>query len=77
MLETDRQTDRQTDRDREREREREAERERDRDRDRERERELADQTFYLTQYTDTWPTSPSADPISPGVWQGRYWSVDF
>ena len=34
--------------------------------------EVADQTFYLTQsqYTDTWPTSPSADPITPGAWQG-------
>ena len=31
--------------------------------------EVADQTFYLTQsqYTDTGPTSPSADPISPGA----------
>ena len=28
--------------------------------------EVADQTFYLTQsqYTDTGPTSPSADPIT-------------
>ena len=34
--------------------------------------EDADQTFYLTpsQYTDTGPTSPSADPITPGAWQG-------
>ena len=32
--------------------------------------EAADQTFYLTQsqYTDTGPTSPSTDPITPGVW---------
>ena len=32
--------------------------------------EVADQTFYLTQsqYTDTGPTSPSADPITPLVW---------
>ena len=30
--------------------------------------EAADQTFHLTQsqYTDTGPTSPSADPITPG-----------
>ena len=30
--------------------------------------EVADPTFYLTQsqYTDTGPTSPSADPITPG-----------
>ena len=30
--------------------------------------EVADQTFYLTQsqYTDTGPTSPRADPITPG-----------
>ena len=35
--------------------------------------EVADPTFYLTQsqYTDTGPTSPSADPITPGAWQGR------
>ena len=34
--------------------------------------EAADQTFHLTQsqYTDTGPTSPSADPITPGAWQG-------
>ena len=37
--------------------------------------EVADQTFYLTQsqYTDTGPTSPSADPITPGAWQGSHW----
>ena len=31
-------------------------------------KEVADQTCYLTQpqYTDTGPTSPNADPISPG-----------
>ena len=41
--------------------------------------EVADQTFYLTQsqYTDTWPTSPSADPITPGAWQGSHWSAIF
>ena len=41
--------------------------------------EVADQTFYLTQsqYTDTGPTSPSADPISPGAWQGNHWSANF
>ena len=35
--------------------------------------EVADQTFHLTQsqYTDTGPTSPSADPIMPGAWHGR------
>ena len=34
--------------------------------------EVADQTFHLTlsQYTDTGPASPSADPITPGPWQG-------
>ena len=39
--------------------------------------EAADQTFHLTQsqYTDTGPTSPSADPITPGVWQGSHWSA--
>ena len=32
--------------------------------------EVADPTFYLSQsqYTDTEPTSPSADPITPGAW---------
>ena len=41
--------------------------------------EVADQTFYLTQsqYTDTGPTSPSADPIMPGAWQGSHWSANF
>ena len=41
--------------------------------------EVADQTFHLTQsqYTDTGPTSPSADPITPGAWQGSHWSVNF
>ena len=36
--------------------------------------EAADQTFYLTQsqYTDTGPTSPSADPITPGAWQDSH-----
>ena len=34
--------------------------------------QVADQAFHLTQspYTDTGPTSPSTDPITPGVWQG-------
>ena len=34
--------------------------------------EVADQTSYLTQsqYTDTGPASPSADPITPGTWKG-------
>ena len=41
--------------------------------------EVADQTFHLTQsqYTDTGPTSPSADPIMPGAWQGSHWSANF
>ena len=41
--------------------------------------EVADQTFRLTQsqYTDTGPTSPSTDPITPGAWQGSYWSANF
>ena len=40
---------------------------------------VADQTFYLTQsqYTDTRPTSPSTDPITPGAWQGSHWSANF
>ena len=40
--------------------------------------EVADSTFYLTQsqYTDTGPTSPSADPITPGGWQGSHRSAN-
>ena len=43
------------------------------------EMEVADPTFYLTQsqYTNTGPTSPSADPITPGAWQGSHWSANF
>ena len=35
-------------------------------------------SFYLTQsqYTDTGPTSPSFDPITPGAWQGSHWSAN-
>ena len=41
--------------------------------------EAADHTFHLTQsqYTDTGPTSPSTDPITPGAWQGSHWSANF
>ena len=41
--------------------------------------EVADQTFYLTrsQYTDAGPTSPSADSVTPGAWQGTHWSASF
>ena len=40
---------------------------------------VADQTFHLTQsqYTDTGPTSPSTDPLTPGAWQGSHWSANF
>ena len=43
------------------------------------ETEVADPTFHLTQsqYTDTGPTSPSADPITPGAWQGNHRSANF
>ena len=43
------------------------------------EMQVADQTFHLTQsqYTDTGPPSPSADPITPGAWQGSHWSANF
>ena len=43
------------------------------------ETEVADSTFYLTQsqYTDTRPTSPSGDPITPGAWQGSHWGANF
>ena len=41
--------------------------------------EVADLTLHLTQsqYNDTGPTSPSTYPITPGAWQGSYWSVNF
>ena len=41
--------------------------------------EVADPTLHLTRswYTDTGPTSPSADPITPGAWQGSHWSANF
>ena len=41
--------------------------------------EAADHNFHLTQsqYTDTGSTSPSADPITPGAWQGSHWSANF
>ena len=34
---------------------------------------------YVTQsqYTDTWPTSPSADPVTPGAWQRSHLSTNF
>ena len=41
--------------------------------------EVADQTSHPTQsqYTDARPTSPSADPLTPGAWQGSHWSANF
>ena len=41
--------------------------------------EVADLTFHLTQsqYTDSRLTTPSADPIAPGAWQGSHWSANF
>ena len=41
--------------------------------------EVADQTVYLvrSQYTDTGPTRPCADPITPDTWQGSHWSANF
>ena len=41
--------------------------------------EVADQIFHLTQsqYTDTGPTSPSTDPITPDARQGSHWSANF
>ena len=43
------------------------------------EKEVADQTFYLTQarYTDTRPTSPGTDPMTPGAQQGSHWCARF
>ena len=41
------------------------------------EKEVTYQAVYLTQsqYTDTWPTSPSTDLISRGIWQGSHQST--
>ena len=43
------------------------------------EAKVADQTFHLTQsqYTDTGPTSSTADLITPGAWPGSHWSAVF
>ena len=40
---------------------------------------VADQTFYRTQsqYIDSGPTSPSADPVSPGACQDSHWGTNF
>ena len=40
---------------------------------------VADQICYLaqSQYTDIMPTSPNADPITPGSWHGSHSSTDF
>ena len=40
--------------------------------------EAAEQIFHLiqSQYTDAGPTSPSADPITPGTSQGSHWSAN-
>ena len=41
--------------------------------------EVADQTFHFkqSQNTDTGPTSPSTDPITPGAWQDSHCSANF
>ena len=43
------------------------------------ETDIADQTCHPSQlrYTNTEPASPSADPITPGSWQGSHWSTTF
>ena len=43
------------------------------------EMEVADEIFYLTQlqYSDTGPTSPSADPTTPRAWQDSHWNANF
>ena len=40
------------------------------------EKEVVDQIFYLTQsqFTDTGPTSPDADPKTPCNWQDSHWT---
>ena len=37
--------------------------------------EVVDLTFHLTrsQYAATGLTIPSADPVTPGAWQGSHW----
>ena len=41
--------------------------------------EVADPTFYFTRsrYSDTGPTSPSTDPITPGAWQASHRNANF
>ena len=41
--------------------------------------EVADKTFYLNQSlcTDTGPTSPRANHVTPGAWQGSCWSTNY
>ena len=41
-------------------------------------KETANPTCHLTQsqYTDTGPTSPSRDPVTPGARQGSHWSTN-
>ena len=41
------------------------------------ETEVADQTVLPHPVIDTRLTSPSADPITPGAWQGRHWRFNF
>ena len=43
------------------------------------ETEVVDQIVHLTQsrYTDTGPTSPSTDSMTPDAWQGSHWSGNF
>ena len=40
--------------------------------------QVTDQTCYLTQsqYTDTGPSNPSTDPITPSVWQAGQQSTN-
>ena len=40
--------------------------------------EVADQTYYFiqVQYPNTWLTSFSTYPTTPGAWQGNHWSTD-
>ena len=42
-------------------------------------RDRSSRSNYPTQpqYTDTGPTSPSADSIMPGAWQASHWSANF
>ena len=38
---------------------------------------LIKRSISQSQYTETGQTSPSADPLTPGAWQGSHWGANF